>query len=60
MFTRRHYELIARAIARTDRYADDTLIGELLVANLIDMLEADDACFDTYKFLKACRCSYGQ
>jgi len=55
MFTKRHYELIARAIARTDRYDDDTLIGEALVANLVAMFEANDTRFDTYKFLEACQ-----
>ena len=55
MFQRRHYELIARAIARTGRYDDDTLIGEVLVANLVAMFEANNARFDTAKFLEACR-----
>ena len=54
MFTRPHYELIARAIARTDRYDDDTLIGEALVANLVAMFEANDTRFDTANFLGAC------
>ena len=55
MFTRRHYELIARAINRTPRSEEGEILGSYLVANLVAMFEANNARFDTAKFLEACR-----
>lgn len=47
MFTKRHYEAIARAIRQSETKID-------LVANLMEIFKMDNSNFDSTKFLEAC------
>ena len=51
MFSKRHYEWLARWITNLDLYED---VYEEIAHKLADELERDNPKFDRTRFLKAC------
>jgi len=56
MFTRQHYQAIAKAISRLPNNQDKGMV----VSDLINLFEADNPRFDANRFSNACYDSFSQ